>query len=194
MFWCCWWNYTHKTHLKGAFSFSGILNPAFLFMEEIWHDVKKGSGSILSPISSQSLEVSPANNDMVDLWPYLWCNNSKAILFLDVNLFVFDISFISPKNEYFLCALCGKVTKFLFLAPKSTMQNHFWNKQVCTEFINVKMENNLSHKSGAKSTLFNVEIKVSPLSLQIFISTWHFCFAVMWCLSATSICLSVSSN
>ena len=56
-----------KTHLKGAFGFSGFLDPAFLFMEEIWHDVQKESGSILSSISSQILGVSPGNNDMMDL-------------------------------------------------------------------------------------------------------------------------------
>ena len=31
-----------KTHLKGAFEFNGFLDLAFLFMEEIWHDLKKG--------------------------------------------------------------------------------------------------------------------------------------------------------
>ena len=50
------------------------------------------------------------------------------------------------------------------------------------------------HKSGAKSTLCNVAIKGSLLLLHIFICTCPFCFAVTWCPSATSICLSVSSN
>ena len=88
-----------KTHLKGAFGFNGFLDPAFLFMEEICHDVQKGYGSIMSSISSQILAVSPSTNDLVVLWPNIWCNNSKAIFFLDGNLFVFDISFISP-NMY----------------------------------------------------------------------------------------------
>ena len=56
------------------------------------------------------------------------------------------------------------------------------------------MENNLPHRSGAKSTLCNVAIKVSLLSLHIFIHTCPFCFLVTWCPSATSIFLSVSSN
>ena len=56
-----------KTHLKGAFGFSRFLDLAFLFMEEIWHDVQKGSGSTLSVISSQTLAVSPSNNNLVDL-------------------------------------------------------------------------------------------------------------------------------
>ena len=56
-----------KTHMKGDFGFSGFLDLAFLFMEEIWHDVPKWSGSIIISIYSQTLSVSPANNDLVDL-------------------------------------------------------------------------------------------------------------------------------
>ena len=56
-----------KTHLKGAFGLSGILDLVFFFIEEILHDAQKGSGSILSSISSQTLSVSPANNNLVDL-------------------------------------------------------------------------------------------------------------------------------
>ena len=56
-----------KTHLRGALGFSGFLDLAYLFMEEIWHDVEKGSGSILSLISSQTFVISPANNYLVDL-------------------------------------------------------------------------------------------------------------------------------
>ena len=58
-----------KTHLKGAFGFSGILDLAFLFIEEFFHEVQKGSGSILSSTSSQTLAVSPDNNDQVDMCP-----------------------------------------------------------------------------------------------------------------------------
>ena len=71
-----------KIHLKGAFGLSRILDLAFLFIEEIWHKVQKGSGSILSSTSSQTLTLYSANNDLVDLWPNLWCRNSKAIFFL----------------------------------------------------------------------------------------------------------------
>ena len=60
-----------KTHLKGAFGFSGILDLAFLFIEEILHEVQKGSGSIFSSTSSQKLAVSPAINDLIDLCPNL---------------------------------------------------------------------------------------------------------------------------
>ena len=83
-----------KTYFKGDFGLSGILDLAFLFIEEIWHDVQKGSGYILSSTSSQTLALSPANNDMVYLCPNLWCSNSKAIFFLAGNLFFFDISLI----------------------------------------------------------------------------------------------------
>ena len=60
-----------KTHLKGASGLIGILDPAFFFIEEILHDVQKGSGSILSSTSSQTFAVSPANNDLVDMCPNL---------------------------------------------------------------------------------------------------------------------------
>ena len=60
-----------KTHLKGAFGVSGILDLVFLFIEEILHEVQKGSGYILSYTYSQTLAVSPAINDLVDLCPNL---------------------------------------------------------------------------------------------------------------------------
>ena len=73
-----------KTHLKGASGFSGFLDLSFFFMEEICHDVQKGSGYIPSSISYQKLAVSPAKND-------------KAIFFLDGNFFVYDIPLFPPK-------------------------------------------------------------------------------------------------
>ena len=60
-----------KTHLKGAFGFNGSLDLAFLFIEEILHEVQKGSASIFSSASSQTLTVYPAINDLVDLFPNL---------------------------------------------------------------------------------------------------------------------------
>ena len=56
------------------------------------------------------------------------------------------------------------------------------------------IENNLPHKSGAKSTLFNVAMKGFPLSSHIFIRALTFCFPVTWCPSATSMYLSVCSH
>ena len=163
-----------KTHFKGAFVLSGILDLSFLFIEEIWHDVQKGSGSILSSISPKTFTVSPANNDLVDLCPNIWCNNYKAIFFLAGNSFFFDFSVIFPRNVCFLCALCGNVTAFFFYAPKYTVQNPLWKRQVCPEFINVMIENNMSHNSGAKSTLCNVAMIDFSLSLHICICTWPF--------------------
>ena len=182
-----------KTHFKGDFGFIGFLYLAFLFMEEIWHDVQKWYGYFLSLMSSQKLAVSPSKNDMLDLWPNIWSNNSKSIFFLDGNFFVFGISFVSPKNTCFLYALCHNVTVFFSFSPKLTLQTHFWNKQLCPKLINVIIENNLSHKSGAKSTLCNVAINVSQLFLHIFIFNCPF-FTVTWCPSITSICLSVFSK
>ena len=128
------------------------------------------------------------------MWPNLWCNNSKAIFLLAGNFFFFDISFIFPRNAWLFCALCGKVTALFFFAPNYTVQNPFWKRQLCPEFMNVMIENNLSHKYGAKSTLCNVAMKGYPLLSHIFICTWTFCFAVTWCPSPTSMYLSVSSN
>ena len=60
-----------KTHLKDAFGFGGISDLALLFIEEILHEVQKGSGSILISTSSQTLAVYPAINDLVDMCPNL---------------------------------------------------------------------------------------------------------------------------
>ena len=156
--------------------------------------MQKGSGSILSSTPSQTLEASPANNYLVYLCPNLWCSNSKETLFLAGNFFFFDFSMIFPRNACFLCALCGNVTEFFSFSTNYTVQNPIWKIQVCPEFINVMIKNNLSHKSGAKCTLCNVAMKLFPLSLHICICTWPFCFAVTWCPSATSVYLSVSFN
>ena len=121
----------------------------FLFIEDILHEVQKVSGSILSSTSSQTLSASPANNDLVDLCLNIWCSNSKAIFFLAGNLFFFDLFLIFPVKACFLCALCDNVTAFLLSAPKYTVQNPLWKGQVCPEFINVTIKNNLLHTSGA---------------------------------------------
>ena len=60
-----------KTHLKGAFGFKGTLDLAFLLIEEIFQEVQKGSASICSSASSQTLAVSPAIKDLVYLCPNL---------------------------------------------------------------------------------------------------------------------------
>ena len=60
-----------KTHLKGDFGFNGSLDLAFLFIEAILHEVRKGSGSIFSSASFQTLAVSPDINDLVDMCPNL---------------------------------------------------------------------------------------------------------------------------
>ena len=94
----------------------------------------------------------------------------KQFSFL-LEFFFFDISLIFPRNACFLCALCGNATAFFFSAPKYTVKNPLWKIQLCPEFINVMIENNQSHKSGAKSTLYNVAMKGFPLSLHICIRT-----------------------
>ena len=120
-----------KTHSKGAFGFNEFLDLAFFFIEYIWHDVQKGSVSILSQISSQTFEVSPAINDIVYIRPSLWFNNPKATFFLGYIFFDLEICFISPQNAFLLCARFGRVTAFLSSLPKFTVQNVLWNKKVC---------------------------------------------------------------
>ena len=83
-----------KTYLKGAFGLNGFLDIAFLFIEDILHDVQKVSVYILSSINCQTFAVSPAINDLVDIFPHIWCSNSKATVFLGAIFFDFDICFI----------------------------------------------------------------------------------------------------
>ena len=45
-----------KTHLKGAFGFNGSLDIAFLFIEEILHEVQKGPGFIFSSTYYQIID------------------------------------------------------------------------------------------------------------------------------------------
>ena len=84
-----------KTHLKVVFGFNGVLDLAFLFIEDIWHYVPKGSGYIPSSISCQNFSVSPSINDLLDRCPNMWCNNSKETFFLGVTFF--HLAFLKPK-------------------------------------------------------------------------------------------------
>ena len=118
-----------KTHLKGDFSFNGFLDLAFLFIGDIWHDVQIGYGSILSLISFHIFAVSLDINDLVYLCLNLWCNNSKATLFLGAIYFDFDFCFIFLKNACFRYAICGKVAASFSLFPKFTVKNPFWDKK-----------------------------------------------------------------
>ena len=133
--------------------------------------MQKGSGFILRSASSQTLAVSPAINYLVDLCPNLWCNNCKAIFFLAG--FFFDFSILFPEKACFLTALCGNVAALTSFAPKYTVQNPLWKRHICPAIINVMMENSLSHKSGANSTLYKVSTKVFPLLSHICIRTKH---------------------
>ena len=160
--------------MKVEFGFNVFLDPAFLFIEVIWHDVQKGYGFILSSISCRTFAVSPAINDMVNLCPSLWCKNSEATLFLGAISFDLDFSFVFSKNACLLCALCDRVTAYSFSSPNYTIQTPLQNKQGCTKLTNVIIKNNLSHISGAISTLCNVTMKGFLSSLHIFILTFPF--------------------
>ena len=101
--------------MKCAFGSNGVLDLSFLFIEDIWHDVQKGSGSILNSIYFQKIAVYLAINDMVDLCPNLWCNNSKETFFLGATLLDLAFYFLFTKKSSFLCALCVRVTVFFLL-------------------------------------------------------------------------------
>ena len=58
-----------KTHLKGAFGLSGILDLAFFSLKKFDMMCKKDPGSIIRSTSSQTFAVSAANNDLVDMCP-----------------------------------------------------------------------------------------------------------------------------
>ena len=101
-----------KTHLTGAFGFNIFLDLAYFFVEDIWHDVKIGSGSISSSIPSQTFTVSTAINYLVDLCPNLWCNNSESTFFLGAIFYDLDFSLVFTKDSCFLYAKYGRGTTF----------------------------------------------------------------------------------
>ena len=78
-----------NTHLKDDLGFIGIFDLGFLFIVGILHYVHKGSVSTPISVSCQTLEVSPASSELVDLCPNLWCNNSRYNFFLEI----FDLHF-----------------------------------------------------------------------------------------------------
>ena len=133
---------------------------------------------------------------LLTLWIYVLISDTIILNkpFLKDFFCDFDLYFVFTKNACFLCVMCSNVTALCSLSLKKTMQDPILNRQVCTEFINVIMENNWLHKSDANSTLYNAGMKGFPLSSSISIWTSPICFAVTKCLSTTLIYLSVSSN
>ena len=90
-----------NTHLKGVFDFRGVSDIEFLFIAEIRHDVQNGSGSTLRTMLCQTFAVSTANNDLVDLCPNFWYNNSKETFFLGIWFCGFDFPSFLPKLYIF---------------------------------------------------------------------------------------------
>ena len=164
-----------NTYFKGVLGFSGVFDLGFLLIFYIWHDVQKGSGSTLRSISFQTFTVSPSRR-----FPFsnILCNNSRSISFLG---FYFDSSFVFTNNACFLCALCSNFTALCWLSINKNMQKPSWKRHICTEFINLIIEKNQPHKSGANIMLYNVAMKALPSSLRIFIWTYpvFFCCYIM---------------
>ena len=84
--------------VSSSFGFNGFLDLAF---EDIWHDVQKGSESILGSTSFQKFTVSPSINDLLDLCPNLKCKNEKEAFFLVYIFFDLDICIFLPKMHVF---------------------------------------------------------------------------------------------
>ena len=82
------------------------------------------------------------------------------------------------KHSCFRCVLCGNITALYSLELKKTMKTPLWKIQVCIKSINVIMENNWSHKSGANSTWYKIAMNGFPLLSNIFIWTSLVWFAV----------------
>ena len=104
-FWGFYWNNVHKTHLKVAFSFNRFLDLYFLFIEDIWNYVQKGSESIIISTSCQTLSVSTAISYLVDLCTKPWCNNPKANFFLGATFLDLASSFFYQKHMFPLCTM-----------------------------------------------------------------------------------------
>ena len=58
-----------ETHLKDVLGFTYEFDPEFLFIVEILHDAKNGSGYILIPMSCQTFSVSPDISYFLDMCP-----------------------------------------------------------------------------------------------------------------------------
>ena len=114
------------THLKGYLGYRGFFDLRFLFIVEILNDVHNGSVSTLSSTCCQNIAVSPSSGDIVDMWPNIWCNNSRETLFLGIWFVDFYFSFVFT-NACFLCAMCGNVTAFCVLLLKNHA-THFMKK------------------------------------------------------------------
>ena len=119
-----------NTHFKGVLIFIGVFDLDFLFIVDIWHDTKKGSGSTLISMSCQKKSVYPAIIELLDLCPNIWCNNSRETFFLGICFCDFDFSFVFTKNACFICALCGNVTTLCSLSLNKTVSIYIFLKIV----------------------------------------------------------------
>ena len=111
---------------------------------------------------------------VVTLWTCVLILDAIFFLFFGICFCDYDFSFVFTKNVCFRCALCGNVTLFYQLSLNKTVQNPSWKRKVCHEFINVMLDKNWLHKSGVKSTLYNLSMRGLSLSSLIFI--WYFLF------------------
>ena len=121
-------------------------------------------------MSCQEFSVSTAINYLVDICPNLWCNNYKLTFFLGDIFFYLYISFVSPKNTCFLCALCGGVTEFFFPLSKYTAQNHLLNKEVYPKLINVIIEKPIAYIWSLKYVVICSDKGISNITADFYLN------------------------
>ena len=78
----------------------------------------------------------------------------------------------------FLLCVVQKYHRVLFIITKENSTKAYIKKWLCPEFIDLIMENNRPHKSGANKTLYKVSMKGLLLFSYISILTSPVCFSV----------------
>ena len=110
-----------NTHLKGVLDFRGIFDISFLFILEIYNDVQNVSGSTLRSIYWQTFAVSPYSNDLVDLCPNIWFNNSKETFLFWFCFLILNFLLFIPKMHVF----------FVRCAIMSPCSIHYHRRKLC---------------------------------------------------------------
>ena len=161
---------SRNTHLKGILDFRGVPDIGFFYL--FWRsDMMCRMYQDLPQYKCLTKNLQYLKL-VVTLWIYVFISDaiiSKILCFPVFCLDDFEFSFVLTIIACFLCAFYGNVTVVCSLSLKKPCKNIFENRRYVPIFFDVIMGNNLSHKSGANSTLYNVAMKCFPLSSHFFI-------------------------